>query len=118
MAIRQPHQPDVRVSRVFDVPFELVWFLIPMGIFRPLVNRHFVRRLPWEIEKNLHRLAGQWSQVIAASIDGLARQAQDFIRQELATVEGLVAEVEDRRPAIQQGLATLDRLEATFAGTT
>lgn len=116
--IRQPHQPDVRVSRVFDIPFELVWFLIPMGVFRQLVNRHFVRRLPWEVEKNLHRLAGQWSQAIAASIDGLARQAQDFIREELATVEGLVAEAEDRRPAIEQGLATLEGLATAVARTT
>ncbi len=115
-AVRQPEEPDVRVSRVFDISFEVVWFLIPMWLFRPLVNRHFLRRLPWEVEKNLHRLAGQWSQAIAASIDDLARQARDFMRQELATIEGLVSKARDQRPAVEQALAALDGMERTSGG--
>ena len=115
-AIRHPERPDVRVSRVFDIPFEILWFVIPMRIFRPLVNRHFVRRIPWEVEKNLHRLAAQWSQAIAVSIDGLAHQAQDFMREELATIERLVATALDQRPAIEQALAMLDSLERSSGG--
>jgi GTP-binding protein EngB required for normal cell division len=109
-AIRHPERPDVRLSRVFDIPFEILWFVIPMPIFRPLVNRHFVGRLPWEVDKNLHRIAAQWSQAIAASIDGLARQAQDFMREELATIEGLISNAQDQRAAIEQALAALDGL--------
>ncbi len=112
-AIRHPERPDVRVSRVFDIPFEIVWFLIPMRVFRPLVNRHFVRRLPWEVDKNLHRLTAQWSQAIAASIEDLARQAQDFMQQELGTIEGLVAKAQDQRPAVERALAVLGDLERT-----
>jgi GTPase Era involved in 16S rRNA processing len=109
--IRHPERPDVRVSRVFDIPFEILWFVIAMSIFRPLVNRHFVRRIPWEVEKNLHRLAAQWSQALGDSIDGLARQAQQFMREELATIEGLVSQAEDQRPAIEAALAALDALD-------
>lgn len=109
--VRHPARPDVRVSRVFDIPFEILWFAIPMRIFRPLVNRHFLRRIPWEVEKNLHRLAGQWSQALGESIDGLARQAQQFMREELATIEGLVVQAQDQRPAIEKALAVLDELE-------
>ncbi len=98
---------------MFDIPFEIVWFLIPMWVFRPLVNRHFLRRIPWEVDKNLHRLAAQWSQAIAASIDELAQQAQEFMRQELATIEGLVSTAQDQRPAIEEALAVLDGLEQT-----
>lgn len=109
--IRHPERPDIRVSRVFDIPFEILWFVIPMAIFRPLVNRHFVRRISWEAEKNLHRLAGQWSQAIGESIDGLARHAQQFMREELATIEGLVSQAHDQRPAIEKALAALNELE-------
>ncbi len=111
--IRQPERPDVRLSRVFDIPFEILWFVIPMRIFRPLVNRHFVRRIPWEIDKNLHRLTAQWSQAIAASIDDLARQAQDFMQRELGTIEGLVSNAGDQRPAVEEALTVLDELERT-----
>jgi len=109
-SIQQPQRPDIRVSRVFDLSLEVVWFLIPMPVFRPLVNRHFLRRLPWEIDKNLHRLAAQWSQAATGVIDDLAGQAKGFMRQELATIEGLVSEAQDRRPAIEQALVALDRL--------
>jgi GTP-binding protein EngB required for normal cell division len=114
--IRHPERPDVRVSRVFDIPFEILWFVIPMPIFRPLVNRHFVRRIPWEVEKNLHRLVAQWSQAIAASMDDLARQAQAFMRDELTTIEGLVSKTQDQRPALERALAALDGLERTGEG--
>jgi hypothetical protein len=114
--IRHPERPDVRLSRVFDIPFEILWFLIPMRIFRPLVNRHFVRRIPWEVDKNLHRLAAQWSQAIAASIDDLTRQAQDFMQKELGTIESLVSKAEDQRPAVEQALTVLDDLERTIEG--
>lgn len=107
-AVRSPERPDVRVSRVFDIPFEILWFLIPMTVFRPLVNRHFVRRLPWEVEKNLHRLAMQWAQAIGASIDDLARQAREFMWEELATIDRLVSESQDQRPALEGALATLE----------
>jgi hypothetical protein len=106
-AVRSPERPDVRVSRVFDIPFEILWFLIPMAVFRPVANRHFVRRLPWEVEKNLHRLAMQWVQAIEASIDDLGRQAREFMREELATIDRLVLESQDQRPALEQALATL-----------
>ncbi len=114
--IRQPERPDVRLSRVFDIPFEILWFVIPMRIFRPLVNRHFVRRIPWEVDKNLHRLTAQWSEAIAMRIDDLARQVQDFMQKELTTIERMVSKAEDQRPAVEQALATLDELDQTVEG--
>jgi hypothetical protein len=116
--IHEPKQPDVKTGRVFDTPLEVIWFLVPMWLFGSLVRRHLLRRLPWEVDKNLHRLAGQWSEAIGRSVDDLARQAQDFIEEELTTVEGLVAKAEDQRPAIAQGLATLDRLDAAIESKT
>ncbi|MBI4573175.1 MAG: dynamin family protein [candidate division NC10 bacterium] len=113
--INEPKRPDVKIGRVFDTPLEVIWFLIPMWLFGSLVRRHYLRRLPWEVDKNLHRLAGQWSEAIGRSVDDLARQAQGFIEEELTTVEGLVATAEDQRPAVAQGLARLDSLESHLA---
>ncbi len=111
---REPRRPDIRIGRVFDTPVELLWFLVPMFLARPLVNRHFLRRLPWEVEKNLHRLAAQWSEAVGQSMDELCRQAQEFIRHELDAIEDLVARSQDRLPAIQQALAALDTLSPTM----
>jgi GTP-binding protein EngB required for normal cell division len=110
-AVKEPKRPDIDLARVFDTPVQLLWFLIPMSVFRPLVHRHFLRLLPWEAERNLRRLAAQWSQASGDSIDDLARQAQAFIEDELNTIDGLVGKTEDQRPAIEQALALLDRLD-------
>jgi hypothetical protein len=51
-----------------------------MPVFRPLVRRHFLRRIPWEVEKNLSRVADQWAdagnrleetRIALAELDGL-----------------------------------------------
>ncbi len=106
-----PEQPDVRVGQAFDTHIDLLWFVIPMAIFRPLVGRHFLKIIPWEVEKNLSRLAGQWADAVNASIDALARQAADFIQGELSTIERLAAAKGDRGGAIAAALEALDALD-------
>jgi len=106
--IAEPSHPDVRVGKTFDIPLDLLWFVIPMLIFRPLVNRHLQKQIPWEVEKNLSRLSAQWAEATNRCIDGLARQALEFIRNELAVVERLVSETRDRRQEIEQALERLD----------
>lgn len=89
--VEEPSHPDVRLSPTFDTHFELIWFLIPMPVFRPLVHRHFLRRIPWEAEKNLSRVAAQWADAVGGVIDGLVLDAAGFLERELSTIEGLVA---------------------------
>jgi GTP-binding protein EngB required for normal cell division len=88
--VEEPSHPDVRLSPTFDTHFELLWFLIPMPVFRPLVHRHFLRRIPWEAEKNLSRVAAQWADAVGRVIDMLSRDAAGFLDRELSTIEGLV----------------------------
>jgi ubiquinone biosynthesis protein UbiJ len=85
-----------------------------MPIFRPLVRRHFLRRIPWEVEKNLSRVAGQWADAMGASIDGLFRDATTFLEREIGTIAGLVGEADagNRVEEIRAALAELDRLES------
>ena len=115
--VQEPAHPDVRLSPTFDTHFELLWFLIPMTVFRPLVHRHFLRRIPWEVEKNLSRVAGQWADAMGASIDGLFRDATSFLEREVETIAGLVGEAEagNRGEEIRAALAELDTVESESA---
>jgi GTP-binding protein EngB required for normal cell division len=107
--LSNPRQPDIRVGKVFDSQVDLLWFLIPMGVLGPLFDRHFLRLLPWEAEKNLSRLANQWAEAVNACIEGLVSQALEFMRKELETLESLTTVAEDRRDDIQRALGTLDK---------
>ena len=115
--VEEPGHPDVRLSPTFDTHFELLWFLIPMPVFRPLVRRHFLRRIPWEVEKNLSRVAGQWADAVGASIDGLFRDATGFLGREIETIERLVGEADagKRGEEIRAALAELSAIESAVS---
>lgn len=99
--VREPGQPDIAVGRTFDFNLDLLWFLIPMGIFRPLVEKHFMRQLPREVEVNLSRLASQWTERINRSIQEMREQTQRYINDELTTIEALLAKASDRTDEIR-----------------
>ena len=106
--IAAPREPDVRIGKVFDTQVDLLWFLLPMGLLGPLFERHFLKLLPWEVEKSLSRLANQWAEACQASLQGLVDQALAFMRQELATLDALTLGAEDRRADLQQALRSLE----------
>jgi GTP-binding protein EngB required for normal cell division len=108
--LSNPRQPDVRVGKVFDSQVDLLWFLIPMGVLGPLFDRHFLKLIPWEAEKNLSRLANQWAEAANACIEGLVSQALEFMRKELETLESLTTMAEDRREELESALAILDKI--------
>ena len=111
--VSAPTDPDIRVGRPFETPWELLWVVIPMPVFRPLVLRHFQRDLPWEVEKNLSRLAGQWSTAAAHSIQAVAAQARSFLEEELATLEELAARPDTRRHEVTEALQRLESIAAS-----
>jgi GTP-binding protein EngB required for normal cell division len=115
--VEEPSHPDVRLSPTFDTHFDLLWFLVPMGVFRPLVRRHFLRRVPWEVEKNLSRVAAQWADAVGASIDGLFRDATTFLEREVGTIAGLIgdADAANRLGEIRGALRELAALESAVS---
>ncbi|NOY36884.1 MAG: hypothetical protein GXO83_04850 [Chlorobi bacterium] len=60
--------PDVAVSWAFDSNIDLLWFLFPMFIFKPVFGRYFERHIESEVEKNVYRLIGQVTEKINALI--------------------------------------------------
>jgi GTP-binding protein EngB required for normal cell division len=106
--IKKPASPDIRIGKVFDTPFEAIWFLVPMKYFRKYIDRHFFKLIPWEAEKNLHRLSAQWEKSIMEAIERMAQDALDFIRKEILTVEKMAKGTEGRAESIRSVLAELN----------
>src|SRR5690606_7861882 len=37
----EPDHPDIIATKSFDIHLDLIWFLIPMALFRRIFERHF-----------------------------------------------------------------------------
>jgi len=102
--LRKPAAPDIRISNLFMFNTDLLWFIIPMSVFRSWADRHFLKRIPDEVAKNLSRVASQWTERINAAIQTIQREAEKSIREQISTVESLLSrtqsEVEEIRSAI------------------
>jgi hypothetical protein len=109
--IEPPLFPDVRIDKTFDIPLDMVWFLVPMPIFRQLIYRRLRSQLSWEVEKNLTRLSGQWSEAAAQSIASMARQTEEFMNHEAATVIELASATDDKRARVTAALEKLESVE-------
>ncbi|MBN1276101.1 MAG: dynamin family protein [Deltaproteobacteria bacterium] len=110
--IERPESPDIRIGYVFDTDLEFVWFLIPMCIFRPLINRHFLKLLPWEVEKNLYRLSAQWSEAIFRSIEDISKQAKSFMEDELTTIANLLSQTDNSLSDLENAFSLLEEIES------
>ncbi|NWF54895.1 MAG: dynamin family protein [Syntrophaceae bacterium] len=105
--VAEPHQPDIKTSRTFDFHFDMIWFLIPMFLFRRLFERHYLNQVPGEVFVNLSRLAAQWEERINKAIEGMKKQALKYVQDELATIESLLSKAQGRTEEIRK---TMDEL--------
>lgn len=60
---------------------------------------------------------GQWADAMGASIDGLFRDATEFLGREIETIAGLVGEADagNRGEEVRAALAELDGLESAVS---
>jgi len=105
--VTEPDHPDIVFTKAFDFHFDLIWFLIPMFIFRQIFERHFIRGVPRQVEINLSRLAYQWEIRINAAIDTMRIQAIIYVQEELSTIEGLLSKTEEQTSEIRQLIVEL-----------
>jgi len=105
--VAEPQQPDVRTVRTFDQHLDTIWFLIPMFVFRPLVERHFLNRIPREVMVNLSRLAAQWEKLINIAIEEMKDQSLKYVRDELATIESLLSRSHDQTEELKRTIEEL-----------
>ncbi|OPY93389.1 MAG: Bacterial dynamin-like protein [Syntrophaceae bacterium PtaU1.Bin231] len=105
--VAEPGRPDFEMGRVFDFHFDLLWFLFPMLIFRPLFERHFRNQIPRLVEINMSRLTTQWESCINKAMEDMRKQAARYIRDELATIESLLEGERGRSEEIRRTIDTL-----------
>jgi GTP-binding protein EngB required for normal cell division len=113
--IAEPEQPDIRTFRASNYNLDLIWFLIPMFLFRRAFEKRFVEKIPWEVETNINRLAAQWEDRINAAIDGMHRQAVQYVRDETATIEALLSGARGRTGEIREMIAGLQAISERLA---
>ena len=98
----EPEYPDIKVLFAFDIHLDLIWFLIPMVIFRGLFEKHFLKGIPWAVEINLSRLAAQWEARINKAIDEIRKQANQYIKEEISTIDALLSKTHGRTDEIRE----------------
>jgi len=105
--VSEPEHPDIKTVRTFDYHFDLIWFLIPMFIFRGIFEKHFMSKIPYEVTANLSRLAAQWEDRINRTIEEMRKQALKYVQDELSTIESLLLKSQGRTDEIQNMIHTL-----------
>ncbi|HVO66198.1 MAG TPA: dynamin family protein [Syntrophales bacterium] len=105
--LSEPDHPDIKTIRSFDFHFDLIWFLIPMFIFRGLFERHFIREIPREVEANLSRLAAQWQDRINRAIEEMRKQSINYVKEELSTIDALLSKTQGQTDEIHESIKKL-----------
>ena len=108
LEVSEPSAPPVAVGVAFDVPLDLLGYLIPMALVRPLVERRLSRRARYEVEKNLSRLAADWRNRISVAIEELRAQAERYARDELATLEQMLAQTNTNELQLREAIRELE----------
>ncbi len=104
-----PRTPDVRVGRIFDHNWELLSLVVPMGLVKTLVKRHFESTIGDTVFMNLSRLVSQWEEVVARSLVTLRKEAERRFDELVSTIERLIAAAGEEAPDIR---ADIQRLAA------
>jgi GTP-binding protein EngB required for normal cell division len=105
--------PPVRIGFV-DAAFVLISPLVPMRLFGPWVERWLMRRTRWEAEKNLSRLASDWSVLFSESVRALAREAERQALLDLSLLEQALDSEPARAPCLRAAIAELKRRRAAL----
>ena len=122
MTVPEPSRPDVAFTKIFDFQFDILWFLIPMVIFRGVFERQFLKKIPGIAQMHLSRLAYQWEVRINRTIEEIRDQALTYVQEELSTIDALLSrtagQTDDIRAALgdlERGLTTLDGMNTAAA---
>lgn len=98
----------VALSPTFMTHWDLLWWLLPMRLVGGLFRRHVLGRVPWEVEKNLIPLAGDWAEAVDRAVADLRSQASAWVDAELATLDRLLGQRQAEATAFREALRRLE----------
>ncbi len=102
MEVQPIERPDIMTSWAFESHIDLLWFLIPMALFRGSFEKHFKKQLPSEAEKNRYRLTAQLTKNINRSIEEAHEKSLHYITGQLRSIEHLLSEKSNDKEEIMQ----------------
>jgi hypothetical protein len=85
-----------------------------MFLFRKMFYKHFIKQIPLEAEKNLHRYISALTYKIIKTIDNIHHQALQFINNEINTVETILQHKNDDHIYLQQCFERLKEIKNQF----
>jgi len=88
--VKTMEKANISVSWAFESHIDMLWFFIPMSLFRNVFRKHFIRQIPGEVEKNLRRLVSLLSNNINEVIDELHNQSVNYIISELDKIKDVL----------------------------
>ncbi len=100
--------PPIHISRTFDSHIDMLWFLVPMPVFRKAVKNHFLNEIPHEIEKNSYRLIAQLTDNINRIINEMQQHAINYVSHELKSLSVAITQHRQDENEIRQMIATLE----------
>ena len=115
LEVPEPASPPIDIGYV-DAAFSLISPLIPMGVFRPMIERSLLRKSRWETGKNLSRLASNWRDRVAKGINELTRQAEQQALDELAALEHTLNQSASKAPELKKAIAELEQFQERLHG--
>lgn len=113
LTMRTPGAPPVQVGFAFDAAFGIVAPLLPLALIRPLLERSLLRKTRYEVEKNISRLASAWRDCVAAEVEALIRQAEEYAANELTALEHSLGQAPAAAPRL---IDTMTFLESCGSG--
>jgi hypothetical protein len=106
--------PDITVAWAFDIQLDLLWFLFPMAIFRNIFYRFFLKKIPYEVEKNIRRIVSALTETTNVETEHLYFRALSYIRDELSTIGSLLQGRDYESAKIDQAMQQIkDRISST-----
>ncbi len=103
-------KPDISTSWAFESHIDLLWFLIPMALFRKVVLRSFLRQLPGEAEKNLRRLVAILTKNINKAMEQSHAETLGYISSRLQSIEQLLEQQTSDVDELKASLKEIDSL--------
>jgi len=102
--VKKPSRPSIAIGNPFMFDIDLLWFVIPMKIFRPWIEKRLLARVPQEAAKNMSRLASQWTDAVNDSIAGIECAAIKSVQEQIVTVESLLSKTKSEAEQIRKDL--------------
>ena len=105
--------PPIHISRTFDSHIDMLWFFVPMPIFKKRIKKHFLNEIPYEIEKNSYRLIAQLTDNINRIIDEMQQQAINYVSHELESLATAITLHQNDESDVQQMIEKLTKAVST-----